>query len=1340
MGNGQGSAGVTLREYEIVGPVGTPPPAGIPAGIVGTAQRGPAFVPVTVGSNSAFGLKFGATDERFGPLAVNEWMTNSGGRAATYLRVLGSGECNERDSVSGVVDGAGFIVGSELPSGVLGALDVNPFTVLTDIPAVPASASILVTSAPTGYDDNEGFTYFDKDGNKGKIILSNFDDTAGNHTDPATDGDGYWLVAVPLIHVDAGQEFTLTKQQLGERLADAINDNTVNVGVTASYNNGVLTLTQGSGGLLLSGRRVIAPVESTGKPECLTLGNFSSGADAVPVGVNPEGRTYFLGGLMDDSSGSNLLSSAGLVPAWEHVGASNEEGVWCRYGLDGDLENPVSGGTAFNTSKVYNLYRKTFKYVSTRDSAELSGLSAANGDTILAIKAVLNPGQDIDHITQPLIKFDLGSIDQLMPGILSDGSASLNGVGSLTSSDGLGNLLIRSESPTTLKVAHYGANSSTVTTNAFPMSGSPIKVSRPTSQKKEIIFWINKSKFSSDVLSIAGSAWTNGAPNAAVFAKFKDVTKCIFVPSDFAPSGGTLDVKSLSETFLTLDTVNQIAIPIVRGVLMAPSGVMLQLKTGDDLSTTGDVTQAGEFYLQLTGYSGSSGVNTVLTASFDLLNDAYFPNVFNTDPLRIQEAGHYLYAHWDVHPDLASTVGDAFLYTGSEERNDGSSAVPNFEDFRDRFSHAVSPWVISQEFGGTVENLFRFHALDDGAGASTRFKFSIENLVPGKPGLGGGFGSFDLLVRSWEDTDANPVVLESFKGLSLDPKSDKYVARVIGNSYRYFDFDRPEGEQKLIDVIDHPVGSNFIRVEMSDKVDNEEISPDALPMGFRGIDHLNTLGTLSGAGGYSPSIVTPPVPMRLNVAIGSGLGKKANSALYWGAQFEHITDLDRVNVPPRGNNFKDASLASFAKFFPSHRLNVANFLTSKDADTYCNNKFTLENVYVVQKDNVANPKEWENAVYSRDGSAVSGKHRLKLADLENAKNRRYGKFTFFMQGGFDGVNIFNEDMAKLTNKAVSEEIHNENRGRIDKGPTARAYVKAIEIMKNTVNGDLQLFAMPGIRNSSITELASDAVRDRFDALYLMDIEQKSALDDGAGNLLEVSERDQDFLEGRKVSVSNTVAAFEERDMDNSFAAAYFPDVVVTDPGTGAAVTVPPSVVVLGAMALNDRVGHPWFAPAGVTRGALGSTIRTKVTLSKANLDALYDAGINPLTPPVAGQPVTVWGQKTLQAGDSALNRVNVRRLLIEIRRQVRDIAQSIIFEPNRASTLARFTAAVTPRLQRIQSLAGLERFRVVIDSSTTTQTDIENNTVRGKIYVQPTKSIEFVSIDFVVTNNAGEQV
>ena len=231
------------------------------------------------------------------------------------------------------------------------------------------------------------------------------------------------------------------------------------------------------------------------------------------------------------------------------------------------------------------------------------------------------------------------------------------------------------------------------------------------------------------------------------------------------------------------------------------------------------------------------------------------------------------------------------------------------------------------------------------------------------------------------------------------------------------------------------------------------------------------------------------------------------------------------------------------------------------------------------------------------------------------------------------------------------------------------------------------------------------------------------------------------------SVTNTTTEFKDRALNTSFAAAYYPDVVVTDPNTKTNVMVPPSVVVLGAFALNDAKAHPWFAPAGFSRGALGSTLEAKVKLSKDNMDTLYDANVNPLVAFPGNTPagtqaqggVVVWGQRTLQAFASSLDRVNVRRLLIDLRRQVRDIALTFVFEPNRASTLSRFQAAVEPRLSRIQKQFGLERYKVQIDTSTTTQADVENNTIRGKIWVQPTRAIEYVSLDFVVTN-AGTQI
>jgi phage tail sheath protein FI len=297
-----------------------------------------------------------------------------------------------------------------------------------------------------------------------------------------------------------------------------------------------------------------------------------------------------------------------------------------------------------------------------------------------------------------------------------------------------------------------------------------------------------------------------------------------------------------------------------------------------------------------------------------------------------------------------------------------------------------------------------------------------------------------------------------------------------------------------------------------------------------------------------------------------------------------------------------------------------------------------------------------------------------------------------------------------------------------KGPTVGAYRKGIDVMAEKADVDIKLLAIPGLRDPAITDYAIDATEERFDAMYIMDIEER---DDQNDVIIDRA--------AQKPNVTNTVGDLQGRNLDTSFAAAYYPDVVITDPRTQTNVVCAPSVAVLGAFSLNDSVAHPWFAPAGFTRGALKSVIESQVKVNRANLDALYEADINPISAFPHTPGVVVWGQKTLQAAKSALDRVNVRRLLIEVRRQVKRVGNTLLFEPNREETLARFSAAVNPILQRIQAQQGLDRFKVIIDTTTTTQADVENNTVRGKIFLQPTRTVEFISLDFVVTN-AGMEV
>ncbi len=846
------------------------------------------------------------------------------------------------------------------------------------------------------------------------------------------------------------------------------------------------------------------------------------------------------------------------------------------------------------------------------------------------------------------------------------------------------------------------------------------------------------------------------------------------------------------------------AIPILRGILMAPSGVLVRMSSSFTASSAPNSTQVGvnsdstpgsmlgtvtlssgkqEFVLLLNGHKGTDAAYpNVYTASFDPTAPNYFRNVLNRDPYKLQQAGHYLYAFWDIHPSLAVVTGTnlisssysaglngglesaAFVTTGSFARNVGSATVPNYENWEDRFSHAKSPWILSQRFGGAPKKLFRFHMLDDGAGNSSNVKISIENIAPSSDSKNP-YGTFDVVVREWADTDTAPRALEQYRGLSLNPSADRYIAKAIGDMNVFYDFDKTLQSQKLVIDGNYPNQSNYVRVELDDLVVNGEADATSLPIAFRGPAHLVTSGsaplaantTVSGSALPGPfdllvssalkRVVQPPVPYRLSLQEGEGVKALVNPSLYWGVQFEQVISVTN----PNATSVKNDSLASYTLHFPNHMTSFQNFLEDGsvgtvdtdalgivDTDRFCRNLFTLENIRVMTgSDTKADPQKWSSAVYVRNGSiAASDTDKTRAVTVTDftQPNRKYLKFTVLTQGGFNGTNMFDRDEANVTNVAVTADMNDANRGQ-SQGATAAAYLKAIDIIQERTDVDIQLLAIPGIRHPIVTDKALASVEQRFDAMYIMDIEEY----DTNGSLITGSVQ--------VPSVINTTTNFKSRALNNSFGAAYYPDVVLTDPTTKSNLLVPPSVVVLGAFALNDAKAYPWFAPAGFARGALSTTLETKVKLSKDNLDTVYDASINPIVAFPGNSPAgtqasggcVVWGQRTLQAFASSLDRINVRRLMIDLRRQVRDIALTFVFEPNRESTLARFQATVEPRLARIQKQFGLEKYLVKIDSSTTTQQDIENNVLRGKIWVQPTHAIEYVALDFVVSN-AGSQI
>lgn len=869
----------------------------------------------------------------------------------------------------------------------------------------------------------------------------------------------------------------------------------------------------------------------------------------------------------------------------------------------------------------------------------------------------------------------------------------------------------------------------------------------------------------------------------------------------YANSGGPLGrtyflggfmSQSVSSSIFTDAGLSSQGVPVVRGVLMAASGVVLTLSSSFNVvstapsttlaatpgnikgSITGAVNLSGgkqEFVMLLNGHKALDTAHpNVLTASFDVSAPNYFASVFNLDPLKLEQAGHVLYTHYDIHPAIATITGSGvvlassgagatgqngversvFLLTSSQGWNTGTTTVPSYENFEDRFQTAKTPWFVSQKFGGKPINLFQVWSLGDGTDPNTSLKISIENVQPSNSDITL-FGTFDLIIRDFTDNDNNKVVLEQWRGLSLDPTNPRFIGNIIGDIRVFFNFDSIAGKQKLTVDNTYPVHSRYVRVQLSDDVINEQIPETALPMGFRGTPHLMTSGSapmpaFTDAAGFTTTnpfygLVQPPVPMRLNLTRGSSPTQTTDKALYWGVQFEEVESA----VEPNASYVPNSTLQSLAAYFPTFQTVWQNVIVSGnegtadtaangiiDADRFNNNLFSLENIKVAYNatSGIADSTLLTQWSYVRNGSipldSVGLTRALSVSDLLDPSNRTVAKFTVYMQGGFNGVRIFDEDAYKMTNKSIVEEMTYTNRG-LSNGSTVTAYLKALTIFDDTTEVDVQLVTLPGIRHRFVTDTALRIAEDRFDAMVVFDVEER----DIVNSLVTTSDQ--------FVSVNYTATDFSGRGLNSSFGAAYFPDVNLRDTFNNESVRVPPSVAVIGAFAKNDAIANPWDAPAGFTRGTLPTTNDTVVRLSRTNMDALQSVNINPIVSFAGSTSPVVWGQKTVLARQSSLDRVNVRRLLIAIRRDVKAVADKILFEQNREATIARFNQLVNPILKKVQDQNGVNAFKVEIDTNTTTQADIENKTIRGNIFIVPTKVLETLSIDFVI-NNAGSTI
>lgn len=833
------------------------------------------------------------------------------------------------------------------------------------------------------------------------------------------------------------------------------------------------------------------------------------------------------------------------------------------------------------------------------------------------------------------------------------------------------------------------------------------------------------------------------------------------------------------------------ATPIIRGVLFAASGTRLMLSSsfprsgssvpkGDVQAVTGTVRyDTSQFTMVVTGHADSTDYPVNVTASFDTTQKNYFGKVFNRDPLNVRKHGYMLYESFDIPKTLLAITGTAvmetsgsdgdspdttysnigFIMTGIMGHNAGESGRPNYENYEERYTTATSPFVISQKFGGANQQLFKIEALSDGAWANDKFKISISSLRRSTSDETD-FGSFTLQLRNFNDTDEEVEVIEQFNNLNLDLNSPNYVCRRIGDKKVYFDFDQLVDAQKLVVEGEYDNVSKFIRVVPSSKLKNGVVDDSALPVGFSGPKHLVTSASsgvaalqapaelINSGSGFAPDdqeglgvslnrllqdklegAQVPPLIYRESLAVGKGTKKESNNKLYWGVQFDTPGDADELNKKGQRGARPDNKpyVAAWTRFYGNEEL-ASTQAPLTASDTFHNNKFSLENIQVVTRStaDIADEGRLQEWTYKRKANIVDnltkGTRSFSLTkDLPAQSN--VAKFTFFLQGGFDGLNIFDKESVNLDNgMAVKEAAESTLQAT---GPTIGSFKKSIDVITNVDDVDINLLVTPGMTEPLITDHALEKVEDRFDAFYIMD----PHLYDGQVNIVTSS--------AQSLSVKETIQKHSERGLNSNFGAAYFTDVNILDTTNNTIVQVPPSVAVLGAYAFNDNIAQPWFAPAGFNRGALKSVTGARIEPTLQDRDSLQDVNLNPIATFV-NKGAVVFGQRTLQQNASALDRVNVRRLLIEVRRAVRGVANLILFEPNRAATLARFTDLVNPIMERIQAQSGIDRFRVIFDETTTTQSDVDNNIIRGKIFLQPTKAIEVIALDFVITNSGAE--
>ena len=735
--------------------------------------------------------------------------------------------------------------------------------------------------------------------------------------------------------------------------------------------------------------------------------------------------------------------------------------------------------------------------------------------------------------------------------------------------------------------------------------------------------------------------------------------------------------------------------------------------------------------LTLTQASAGASSNTTITS--DLANTT----VVSFNGGQDANTGQYL----GIILPLVSGSGASTITHGTRQLG--------FEDGTTRYNPATG-WVFSQDVGGesakasylygNMTNLFRFHGLDHGEWAQNNLKVSIANIKYSKDDFNK-YGSFDVLVRRASDNDQAPIVIERFSNCNLDARSLDYVARRVGDRFVQFN----STTRRLETRGDYTNNSKYIRIEMDAETYDAELLPFGVygPLKYKNVlvapDGLtphagqanngdstfdNNTFALGASQFVSASIVTEP---ELNLAqlIITGNIAATNAASPW-LKFDFPKHEVRISASQDGISNptdaywgvwtgKSASNNKFNRDYYDLNRNKSSGLSSQYAVTA-----PTEYQFIFSLDEVVQTGDNSNIYFWESGSRVQGTALSSKTSGNTYKtviDADINKFTMPLAGGSDGFDITEKD--PFRNTLLS--------GKTDTTNYAYNSIKeAVDIVRDPEFVQYNLVSIPGITNEQLTTHLIETCELRADALAVIDLK---------GDFAPTHEGTSKTYP----DLSTTITNLKARGINSSYGCAFYPFVQIRDTLAGNMVYMPPSVPAVGAMSYTDRIRAPWFAPAGFNRGGLSSgvsglpVLNVTQRLTSQNRDDLYEANINPIAS-FPNEGIVIFGQKTLQVTRSALDRINVRRLLLFIKKGISNISSNLLFEPNVRATWSRFIGQAEPFLADVKSRFGLDDYKLVLDETTTTPDLIDRNILYAKVFLKPTRAIEFIAVDFIITN------